>query len=192
MNAGPGSRFGALLIAGATLVLAGGLAMVLLGRAAGPVDPETTALRIASEGALRSLFADVVPPATYSGGPLPPSTAAEMRARVMADFGRYLTDRLRARYQPMILDAIAQIGASEWDAEVNQQFDWGDSTVVGDRSTVHATETESIVRRGGQFGTNPTDSHRLDTTGDWTLSLARTDGVWRVDEIDLHCRTGCP
>ena len=192
MDAGPGSRFGAFLIAAGALVAAGGLASVLLSGATGPVGPQTSALRIASEGALRSLFTDVVPPATYDGGPLPSATAAEMRARVIADFDRYFTDRLRARYRPMILDYVAQIGASEWDAEVNQRFDWRSATVDGDRAIVHVTETKSIVRRGGQFGTDPTNTHRLDATVDWTISLARSGDAWRVDEIDLQCRSGCP
>ena len=92
----------------------------------------------------------------------------------------------------MTLDYVGQIGASEWDAEVNQRFDWGDATVIGDRATVHVIETKSIVRRGGQFGTNPTNTHRLDATVDWTISLTRSGGAWRVDELDLQCRSGCP
>jgi hypothetical protein len=145
-----------------------------------------------TEGALRSLSSDDVPPATYEGGPLPSATATEMRARVVADIGRYFTDRLQARYEPMILDAVDQIGASEWDAQVDRRYDWGGARVDGDRATVHLTETKSILRRGGQFGIGRTETHRLDTTGDWTISLVRSAGAWRVNEIDVNCRTGCP
>jgi hypothetical protein len=191
MNAGPGSTNRTLLIAAITSVAVGGVAIVLLTRTTGPIDPETAALRTATEGALRSLFTDDVPPATYEGGPLPSATAAEMRARVVADIGRYFTDRLQARYQPLILDALAQIGSSEWDAQVDQRYDWGGARVGGDRATVRVTETRSILRRGGQYGIGPTETHRLDTTGDWTVTLVRSAGEWRVDEIDLDCRSGC-
>jgi hypothetical protein len=192
MNAKPRSTNRALLISAASLVAAGGVGIVLLTRVTGPVDPETAALRTATEGALRSLSSDDVPPATYEGGPLPSATATEMRARVVADIGRYFTDRLQARYEPMILDAVDQIGASEWDAQVDRRYDWGGARVDGDRATVHLTETKSILRRGGQFGIGRTETHRLDTTGDWTISLVRSAGAWRVDEIDVNCRTGCP
>jgi hypothetical protein len=192
MNAKPRSTNRALLISAASLVAAGGVGIVLLRRVTGPVDPETAALRTATEGALRSLSSNDVPPATYEGGPLPSATAAEMRARVVADIGRYFTARLQARYEPMILDAVDQIGASEWDAQVDRRYDWGGARVDGDRATVPLTETKSILRRGGQFGIGRTETHRLDTTGDWTISLVRSAGAWRVDEIDVHCRTGCP
>jgi hypothetical protein len=192
MNAGRRTTNRALLIVAITLVAVGGFAALLLTRATEPVDPQTAALRAATEGALRSLYSEDVPPTTYEGGPLPSATAAEMRARVVADIGRYFTNRLQARYEPMILGAIDQIGASEWDAQVNQHFDWARASFGGDRATVHVTETRTVVRRGGQYGIGPAASHRLDSTGDWTISLVRSEGEWRVDEIDLDCRSGCP
>jgi hypothetical protein len=45
----------------------------------------------------------------------------------------------------------------------------GRARVDGDRATVHVTETRSILRRGGQYGIGPTETHRLETTGDWTI-----------------------
>jgi hypothetical protein len=191
MNTGQRTTSRALLIVAITLVAVGAFA-TSLATASGPVDPQTAALRAATEGALRSLYSEDVPQAAYEGGPLPSATVAEMRARVIADIVRYFTDRLQARYEPMILGAIDQIGASEWDAQVNQQFDWAVESVGGDRATVHVTETRTVVRRGGQHGIGPTASHRLDSTGDWTISLVRSAGEWRVDEIDLDCRSGCP
>lgn len=192
MDMGSGSDNRAHLMAAIALVAVGGLATLLLTRATGPVDPQTAALRAATVGALRSLYSDDVPPATYDGGPLPSATAADMRARVIADMSRYFTDRLQARYRPMILGAVDQIGASEWDAQVDQQYQWADARVDGDRAIVHFTETTSVIRRGGQFGTSPAASHRLDSTVGWTVSLVRLAGEWRVDEIDLQCQSGCP
>ena len=91
----------------------------------------------------------------------------------------------------MILEAVDQIGKSEWDAQGDVRFDWKDATVEGDQATVHVTEIGWVVRRGGQFGTDPTASYRLDWTQDWTVSLVRAAGEWRVDELDLQCRGGC-
>jgi hypothetical protein len=177
-------------VAAIALAAVGVIAALVLTRATGPVDPETAALRAATEGALRSLYA-AKPPQTYDGGPLPSPIAAAMRARVTSDFGRYFTARLQARYLGTFLDAVDQMGTSDWDAQGDLRFDWANATVDGDRATVPVTEIGWVVRRGGQFGTDPTDSYRLDWTEDWTVSLARSAGEWRVDEVDFTCRGGC-
>lgn len=159
-------------------------------RTTGPIDPTVAALRATTEGALRSLRGGN-PPETYDGGPLPSLTVAAIRTQVITDIGRYFTARLQARYQPMILAVVDQIGKSEWEAQGDLRFDWTDATVAGDLAIVHVAEVGWVVRRGGQFGTDPTASYRLDWTQDWTVTLVREAGEWRVDELDLHCRGGC-
>ena len=182
----------AVLIATIALAAVGTILALAVTRPPGPVDPETQALRVVTEGALRStsLFA-TKPPGTYAGGPLPSPIAVAIRARVSNDIGRYFTPRLQARYLPGILASVDQIDASEWNEQGDLRFDWGDATVNGDRATVHVTEIGWGVWRGGQFGTDPTKSHRLDWTADWTVSLIRSAGEWRVDELDVHCPGGC-
>jgi hypothetical protein len=167
------------------------IAAIVLTRATGPVDPETAALRAATEGALRSLYDDVKPPDTYNGGPLPSPLAAAIRARVTTDIGRYFSTRLQARYLPMILDAVDQLGKSEWDAQGNLRFGWANATVHGDRAIVHVSQIGWVLRRGGQFGIDATASHRLDWSQDWTVDLVQSADGWRVDELDLDCRGRC-
>jgi hypothetical protein len=180
----------ALVVATIAFAAVGVIVALTLSRPTGPIDPETRALRVATEGALRSLHG-TEPPGTYDGGPLPSPIAVAMRARVISDIGRYFTARLQARYQPMILDANDQIGASEWETDVDIRFDWPETIVAGDRATVHVIENGSLVRRGGPFGTDPTASHRLDWMQGWTVLLVRTAGEWRFDELDLQCGRGC-
>jgi hypothetical protein len=167
------------------------LAIALLTRSA-PLDAQSAAIRTATEGALRSLYEDDIPPGTYEGGPLSSPTAADMRARANADFDRYFTPRLQARYRPMILAVVDQIGASEWDASVTEAFEWDGIRISGDRATAHVVQSIAVLRRGGQFGTRSTDSHRLEAINDWKVTLVLTAGNWLVDEIDVQCRSGCP
>jgi hypothetical protein len=191
MNPGqPSRRSIAWPLAAIVLAAVAVIGAVVVARTPQPTDPATAALRATTEGAIRSLRGGH-PPATYEGGPLPSSTIAAIRTRVSADIDRYFTDRLQARYRPMILDAVDQIGRSEWDAEGDLRFDWAEAIVTGDRAIVQVTEVGWVVRRGGQFGTSPTASHRLDWTQDWTVSLVRVAGEWRVDEVDFTCPGGC-
>ncbi len=44
-----------------------------------PLDPNGQAVRVASEGAIRTLYLDTDPPAGYTGGPLPSATAAALK-----------------------------------------------------------------------------------------------------------------
>ena len=183
----------ALVVATIVLAAVGAIAAVVVTRPAGPVDPETAALRVVTEGALRSTSVYATrPPGTYAGGPLPSPIAAEIRARVTSDLGRYFTARLQARYLSGILASVDQIPTSEWNEQGEIRFDWRDATVVGDRATVQVTEIGWGVWRGGQFGTDPTSTRRLDWTADWTVTLVRSRaGEWRVDELDVHCPGGC-
>jgi hypothetical protein len=180
-----------LLFATIALAAAGVIAIIALTIPAGPVDPETAALRSVTEAALRSLYDSDKPPATYNGGPLPSPIAAAMRIRVTTDISQYFTPSLQARYLPMILDAVDQIGKSEWNAQGDLRFEWAAASVDGDRAIVQVKEIGWVVRRGGQFGIGPTSSHRLDWSHDWTVNLVRSAGVWRVDGLDLHCQGGC-
>lgn len=179
-------------VAAIALVATAAIATIAWSRADGPVDPESAALRTATEGALRSLYLEDMPPSTYVGGPLASPIVAAMRARVIADMGRYFSAPMEARYQPMILDAINRIGSSEWDAQGDLAIDWSGARIDGDRATVHLSETGWVVRRGGQFGTDLAATHRLDSTWEWTVTLVRSAGEWRVDGLDSHCRQGCP
>jgi hypothetical protein len=182
----------AVLIATIALAAVGVIAELAVTRPPGPVDPETPALRAATEGALRSTSAFAIePPGTYAGGPLPSPIAVAIRARVSSDIARYFTPWLQARYLPGILAAVDQIEASEWTEQGDIRFDWRDAKLDGDQATVHVTEIGWGMWRGGQFGTDPSKSRRLDWTADWTVSLIRSAGEWRVDELDVHCPGGC-
>ena len=193
MNPGRRRRYvKAVLIATIALAAVGMIAALAVTRPPGPVDPETEALRVATEGALRStsIYA-TKPPDTYAGGLLPSPIAAAIRARVSSDIGRYFTPLLQARYLPSILAAVDQIDASQWNEQGDIRFDWRDATVNGDLATVHVTEIGWGVWRGGQFGTDPAATRRLEWTGDWTVSLIRSGSEWRVDELEVHCPGGC-
>lgn len=176
----------AIAIAATTVV-----AVMALTGIRGPVDPETAALRSVTEGALRALYDTDKPPETYNGGPLPSAVAAAMRSRVTTDIGRYFTPALQARYLPMILNAVDQIGRSEWDAQSERRYEWEAALADGDRAIVRVKEIGWVLRRGGQYGVAPAASHRLEWSHEWTVRLVRSGGVWRVDELDLQCEGGC-
>lgn len=181
----------------AVLLAVAGIALIYVAafaaRNAMPVSPEAAAIRTAAVGALQALYLDDFPPPEYQGGPLLSGAAVAIRARIVANIGRFFTAPLQARYEPMVLSAVDVIGGTEWDAsgELNV-LDWTSLTIEGDHATVSFRTTESILRRGGPSGREPAATHRLDTTTDWRLGLIRLDGQWRVETLYGTCLDGCP
>ncbi|MBI3750126.1 MAG: hypothetical protein HY263_00495 [Chloroflexi bacterium] len=158
-----------------------------------PPDPMVVAARGAAEGALTALYYDVFPPPDYRGGPLASPAAAVIRARVVADIERYFSPSLQARYEPMILGAVDTIGSGEWEAAGGfSSLDWKGISVTDDHATLGLRASGWVLRRGGADGVAPDATTRLDSTWDWSFTLVRIDGLWRVDTLDATCVRGCP
>jgi hypothetical protein len=60
-----------------------------------PLDPNVQTVRVAAEGATRTLYLDTDPPAGYAGGPLPSASAAALKDKVAADITRFFTPQSR-------------------------------------------------------------------------------------------------
>ncbi len=169
------------------LVAAIGFASWLLLRVGYPLDPTVVAIRDATQGGLRTLYFDDLPPADYAGGPRPTSMVVAMEARITADFARYFTTPLQARYLPMIRNAVDLIGTSDWDmAGGISSIDWHTAAILGDRATISLREVEWVVRR------HQATTYRLDSTWDMDVTLMREAGQWRVDDFSMSCVAGCP
>jgi hypothetical protein len=169
------------------LVVAIGLASWLLLRVESPLDPTVVEIRNATQGALHTLYFDDLPPADYAGGPRPASMIATMEARIRADFARYFTLPLQARYVPMIETAVDLIGTSDWDMDGGiSSIDWHAASILGDRATITLREVEWVVRR------HAATTYRLDSTWDVDVILVREAGQWRVEDFSSSCVSGCP
>jgi hypothetical protein len=151
-----------------------------------PVDPETQAVRVAAEGAIRTLYLDDAPPSSYAGGPLAASDMAAIKARVTADIAHDFTPTLQARYAPMELAAVDQIPIL-WDRG-DLSIGWGQASINGDQATITFDEHETVVRH---FGSGPAPV-ALDSTWHVQMSLARVDGQWLVASYDSDCAPDCP
>jgi hypothetical protein len=152
-----------------------------------PVDPETQAVRVAAEGAIRTLYFDAAPPSSYAGGPLAASDAGAIKARLSADIARYFTASLQARYLPMEFQFVDQIPTGLWDIG-DLSISWGPASISGDQATISLDEHETTFRHFGN-GAAPVT---LQSTWHDHLSLVRQDGQWRVADYEGDCGSGCP
>jgi hypothetical protein len=152
-----------------------------------PLDPTVQALRVASQGALRTLYLDTDPPAGYTGGPLPSATAAALKDKVAADIARYFSPQRQARHTPMMLPVVDQIGSGFWDTG-DISISWGSASINGDLALISFDEHDTTVRYTSA-GLLPA---RLESTWHVELSLIEQDGQWRVDGYRSDCLSGCP
>ena len=186
MTTGRVGRYRSAVLA-ALAIAATGLAILLWVQLESQLDPTVAALRTATQGALQTLYFDDLPPATHTGGPRPAPMVADMQARITADFDRYFTDRLQARYTPMIESAVDLIGGSDWDIDGGiSSIEWHAAAILGDRATIGLRETEWVVRR------HASSTYRLGSTWDVEATLVRETGQWRVDGFHTTCVSGCP
>ena len=151
-----------------------------------PLDPATQAVRVAAEGAIRTLYLDDAPPSSYAGGPLVESDAAAIKVRLSADIAHYFTTSLQARYTPMELAFVDQIPTGLWDTG-DLSIGWGPASINGDQATISFDEHETVVRH---FGTGA-DPVTLESTWHVQMSLVRQDGQWRVAGYDSDCAPAC-
>jgi hypothetical protein len=180
----PGLRAAALAL---LTIVASGLACWLWVRTESVLDPSVAEVRSVTQGALEALYFDDLPPATYTGGLRPAPMMADMQARITADLARYFTDRLQARYTPMIENATDLIGTSDWDIDGGiSSIDWRAAAILGDRATIGLRESQWVVRR------HDATTYRLESTWDVEVTLVRETGQWHVDGFDTTCVSGCP
>jgi hypothetical protein len=152
-----------------------------------PLDPTVQALRVASEGAIRTHYLDPDPPAGYTGGPLPSAAATALKDKVAADIARFFTPQLQARYTPMMLPVVDQIGSGYWDTG-DLSISWGSASINGDLALISFDEHDTTVRYTSA-GLPPA---RLESTWHVEMSLIEQDGQWRVDSYRSDCLSGCP
>ena len=176
----------------AGVVLLAGILWALAGPRLFQPNPETLAIRAVAEGAIRSLYFDAFPPASYRDGPLPSPVAQSIRDRVSAHIANSFTPSPRARYEPMILAAVDQIGTGSWDSAGDLTIDWGSATITGDRSTIGFRSHQWLIRHSADPGQPSQAPWRLEGSWDWQLTLVRTDDRWQVDALDSQCVAGCP
>jgi hypothetical protein len=152
-----------------------------------PLDPTVQAVRTAAEGAIRTLYLDTDPPAGHTGGPLPSAAAAALKDKVAADIARFFTPQLQARYIPMMLPVVDQIGSGFWDTG-DISISWGSASINGDLALISFDEHDTVVRYTSA-GLPPA---RLESTWNVEMSLIEQDGQWRVDGYRSDCQSGCP
>ena len=152
-----------------------------------PVDPETQAVRVAAEGAIRTLYLDDAPPPSYAGGSIAASDTAAIKARLGADIAHYFTPDLQARYTLMELQFVDQIPTGLWDTG-DLTIGWGAASIDGDQAMISFDEHETVVRHFGNGAVPVT----LDSTWHDRMSLVRKDGQWRVANYEGDCGSGCP
>jgi hypothetical protein len=174
------------------VALAAAALWVLAGSTVVQPDAETLAVRASAEGAIRTLYFDAFPPASYSVGPLPSAIGQSIRDRVTGDIERYFAPPLQARYEPMILAAVDQIGSGTWDVQGNLSIDWGQATITGDQATISFRADEWLIRRGADPQLTSRAPWRIEGSWDWQLTLVRRDGRWKVDTVDSRCAADCP
>jgi hypothetical protein len=152
-----------------------------------PLDPNIQAVRVASEGAIRTLYLDTDPPAGYTGGPLPSAATAALKDKVAADIARFFTLQLQARYTPMMLPVVDQIGSGFWDTG-DLSISWGLASINGDLAQISFDEHDTVVR----YTSTGLPPARLESTWHVEMSLIEQDGKWRVDGYRSDCLSGCP
>jgi len=172
--------------------------VVLLGTGAcssAPVDAESAAIRAASLGAIETtLHLDTVLPATYRGGPMPPAMLADLEQRLNDDLATYFTPDARAKYGPG-LSAALNPANEQWDWDTDAGFgepDWRSEARAGESATVVVRLSEWVSRHGADPGLGTPRPYRIDSIWEWTVSLTKTSGTWRVSTFSITCLSGCP